>query len=88
MASSSNSARKTTKRKRVVPLESKIAVLERLKSGASHAKIAKEFVVGTSTVSDIKKEASVRAFASSMENMAMNKKERKVMHLADDHELD
>ena len=85
MASSSNSARKTTKRKRVVPIESKIAILERLKSRASHAK---EFVVGTSTLSDIKKEASVRAFASSMENMAMNKKERKVMCLADDHELD
>ena len=48
-----------------------------------------EFGVGTSTVGDIKKnEASIRSFASSMENMAMNKKGRKVMHLANDHELD
>ena len=55
----------------------------------SHAKIAKKFGVGISTVGDIKKnEASIRSFVSSMENMTMNKKGCKVMRLANDQELD
>ena len=51
-------------------------------------KIAEEFRGWDSTVGDIKREASIRLFASLMENMAMNKKGHKVMRLAIDHKLD
>ena len=85
----SSSARKPTKRRRVVlPIENKIAILDRLKGGASHAKIVDEFGIGTSTVGDIKDKAKIRSFASAMESMDMNKKGRKVMRLANDDKLD
>ena len=60
LESVSSSARKPTKRRRVVlPIESKIAILDRLKGGASHVKIADEFGIGTSTVGDIKDKAKI-----------------------------
>ena len=43
MASSSSSASKSKKRKRVVlPTESKIAILDQLKAGATQAQLAEE----------------------------------------------
>ena len=48
MASSSSSA---SKRKHVVLLlESKIAILDRLKAGATQAQLAEEYGIGSSTV--------------------------------------
>lgn len=90
MASSSSSASISKKRKRVVlPLEIKIAILDRLKAGATQAKLADEYGIGRLTVGDIKKsEDKIRSFASTMESMAMSKKGRKVMRLADDDRLD
>lgn len=90
MASSSSSASISKKRKRVVlPLEIKIAILDRLNAGATQAKLADEYGIGRSTVGDIKKsEDKIRSFASTMESMAMSKKGRKVMRLADDDRLD
>ena len=57
MASSSSSMRKSTKRRRIVPLiESKISILDRLKGGTYHVKLIDEFGTGTSTIGDIKKD--------------------------------
>ena len=52
MASLSGSARK--RKRLVLPLESKIAILERLKAGATQAQLAEEYGIGSSTVGDIK----------------------------------
>ena len=82
MASSSGSARKRTHL--VLPLESKIAILEQLKAGATQAQLAEENRIGSSTVGNIKKnEAKLRSFTSTMDNTAMNKKGRRVMRLTD-----
>ena len=61
-----SSAKKSQKRKRVVLIiDSKLAILDRLKEGVIHAKLADEYGIGTSTVGDIKKdEAKIRSFAS------------------------
>ena len=90
MASSSSSANKSRKRKHVVlPVESKIGILDRLKAGAIQTQLAEEYGIGSSTVGDIRKnEAKIRSFASTMDSMAMNKKVRKVMRLAYDDRLD
>ena len=87
MASLSSSANKSKKRKRVVlTIDSKLAILDRLKGGATQAKLADEY--GTSTVGEIKKdEAKIRSFASTTDGMAMSKKGRKVMRLSDDDKL-
>ena len=59
MASLSGSARK--RKRLVLPLESKIAILERLKAGATQAQLAEENGIGSLTVGDIKRnEAKVR----------------------------
>ena len=57
MASSSCSASSSRKRKRtVVSLETKLAILDRLKKGEIQAQLASEYGVGKSTVADILKE--------------------------------
>ena len=67
--------KKNAKRKRVVlPIES----YNRLFEGRSvPCKDADEFGVRTLTVGDNKNEAGIQSFASSMENMSINKKGRK-----------
>ena len=85
MATSSTKC-SSKKRKRVVL--TLVAILDRLKS-ETQEKHAAEYGVGRSTIGDIKKsEDKLRAFASTMEGLAMNSKGRKVMRLADDEELD
>ena len=59
----------------------------------TQAKLADECGVGSSTISDIKKnEDKIRSFASTMDSMAgqpaMSKKGHKVIRLADDDRLD
>ena len=90
MASSSSSVNKSRKRKHVVlPVESKIGILDRLKAGAIQTQLAEEYGIGSSTVGDIRKnEDKIRSFASTMDRMAMNKKVRKVMRLTYDDRLD
>jgi len=47
---------KMMKRKRVVlSLEDKLGILDRLKAGASHTKLAEEYGIGKATVGDLKK---------------------------------
>ena len=83
MATLSSSAKKSKKRKHVV-----LTILDCLKGGATQAKLADEYGIGTSTVGEIKKdEAKIRSFASTMDGMAMSKKGRKVMRLSDDDKL-
>ena len=78
------------KRKRaVLSLECKLTILDRLKAGATQEKLSHEYGIGRSTVGYIKKnEDKIRSFASTMESMAISKKGRKVMRLADDGKLD
>ena len=61
--------------------------LNRLKN-EKQEKLVAEYGVGHSTISDIKSEDKLRAFASTMEGLAMNTKGRKVIRLADDEKLD
>ena len=78
------------KRKRVVlSLENKLSILDRLAKNERPTKIAKEFGIGNSTVTDIKKnESSIRSFVSTMESLSVSSKERKIMRLADDEKVD
>ena len=47
-------------------IDSKLAILDCLKGGATHAQLADEYTIGTSTIGDIKKEeANIRWFTSS-----------------------
>ena len=63
-------------------IDSKLAILESLKGGATQAELADEYAIGTLTIGDImKEEANIRWFTSMMDGMAMNKKGHKVMHL-------
>ena len=67
----------------------KLTVLKKIAGGASLASIAKEYGIGKSTVSDIKKnEEKLMKFASGMESFSVDSKSRKIMHLANDDELD
>ena len=78
------------KRKRVVlSLENKLSILDRLAKRERATKIAIEFGIGNSTVTDIKKnESSIRSFVSTMESLSVSSKERKIMRLADDEKVD
>ena len=77
------------KRKRVVPsLENKSSILNRLAKGKKGTKVASEFGIGNSTVTDLKKESRIRSLVSSMESLSVCVKERKIMRLADDEKVD
>ena len=78
------------KRKHVtLSIVEKLTVLEKIAGGASLANIAKEYGIGKSTVSDIKKnEEKLMKFASGMESFSVDSKSRKIMRLANDDELD
>lgn len=78
------------KRKRVVlSLENKLRILDRLAKGEKAMKIASEFGMGNSTVTDLKKnESRIRSFVSLMESLLVCSKERKIMRLADDEKVD
>ena len=78
------------KRKRVVlTLENKLSILDRLAKGEKASKIASEFGIGNSTVTDLKKnESKIRSFVSSMESLSVCLKERKIMRLAEDEKVD
>ena len=72
----------------VILLESKIAILDRLKAGATQENLANECGIRCSSVGDMKKnEDKIQSFALTMESVAMSKKGRKVMCLADDDKL-
>ena len=90
MATSSSAQSVPKKRKRVVlTLENKLAILDRLKTGATQEKLASEYGIGRSTVGDLKKnEDKIRSFALTMENTAISTKGRKVMRICDDEKLD
>ena len=70
-------------------IREKLTVLKKIAGGASLASIAKEYGIGKSSVSDIKKnEEKLKKFASGMENFSVDSKSRKIMCLANDDELD
>ena len=73
------------KRKRVLSLENKLSILDRLAKSEKATKVASEFGTGTSTVTDLKKnESRFRWFVSSTESLSVCTKERKIMRFADD----
>ena len=63
------------KRKRtVLSIETKLEICKRLKKGATATALSKEFEVGKSTISDIKKnEEKLISFASKMDSTASEK---------------
>ena len=73
----------------VLSTETKIAILVHLKAGVTQEKLADEYKIRRLTVGNIKKnEDKVQLFMSTMESMAMSKKGRTVMRLADNNKLD
>ena len=69
-------------------IDSKLAILDSLKEGATQAELADEYTIGTSIIGDImKEEANIRWFTSMMDGMATNKKGHKVMHLSNNDKL-
>ena len=79
-----------SKRKRVVlSLEKKLEVIEYLSKGFTQSEAARNFGVARSTVSDIKKsEEKLREFCTTMDDLSMPTKSRKVMRQANDNALD
>ena len=71
MAASSWSALCSLKRKRtVVSLETKVAILDRLKKGETQVRLVSEYGIGTSTVFDIKKnEEKILDSATTMDSL-------------------
>ena len=77
------------KRKRVVlSLENKLSILNRLAKGEKATKVASEFGIGNSMVTDLKKKSRIWLLVSSMESLYVCSKERKIMRLADDEKVD
>jgi hypothetical protein len=78
-----------TKRKRVVlNIQQKLRIIERLETGETGSKLAAEFKVGTSTISDIKlAKTNLRQFAAilDLESVAVK---RRTMKLCADPPLD
>ncbi|KAJ8030305.1 Jerky protein-like-like [Holothuria leucospilota] len=77
------------KRKRVVlTIDKKLAILKRLSDGESATRLAEEMGVGKSTISDIKKTGpKLKEFASNME-LSSSPASKKTMRLSKDSELD
>jgi len=71
------------KRKHVtLSIEQKLTILEKIAGGASLTTIAKDYGIGKSTVSDIKKnEDKLKSFAVGMETFSIDSKSRKIMRL-------
>ena len=80
---------KGKKRKRVVlSIESKLTILEKIAKGVTQARVAEEYNIGQSTITDLKKkEAKLKEFASTLDNQGMSST-RKIMRLAKDQELE
>ena len=80
--------KKSSRNHVVLTVDGKLAVLDCLKAGATQEKVAEEFGMGCATVGDLKKnEDKIQSFASTMETLTMNKKECKVMWLAENDKL-
>ena len=77
------------KRKRVVlPIESKLKVLDSVAKGVGYSELSNKFGIGKSTITTLKKnEVTIREFASTLESKSISG-DRKVMRLAKDNELD
>lgn len=79
----------STKRKRVVlTIEDKLNILEQLERGVSGAILSRQYGVGTSTISDIKKQSqAIKDYASKLDSQDGSSK-RKTMKLAENQELE
>ena len=65
MATSSSSVKKSKQKFTII--DSKLAILDSLKGGATQAELADEYAIGTSIIGDIMKEvANIRWFTSMM----------------------
>lgn len=79
----------STKRKRVaLSIADKLKILEELERGVSGANLARQYNVGTSTISDIKKQSqTIKDYASKL-NSEDGSTKRKSMKSAENQELD
>ena len=79
---------KPKRKRKVLSLEDKLTILDRMSKGERQVNLASEFGVGTSTVADLKKKGLIREFVATMDSLSVSVKERKIMRLADDEKLD
>ena len=81
--------RTISKRKRVVlSIDSKRAKMGKIKDGVPGIKLAEQYEVGRSTITDLKRnEDKIREFAAGIENQCIGKV-RKVMRLGKDEQLE
>ena len=85
---SSSSGIQKRKRK-VLSIDTKLAILESLSKGVNHAKLSEQYGVGKSTISDIKKsEQKVKEYASTRETAIGVSTSKKVMQLAKEDKLE
>ena len=64
----------------VLSLENKLSILNRLAKGKRVTKIASEFGIGNSTMTDLNT-SSIRSFVSTMESLSVSSKQHKIMRL-------
>ena len=68
--------------KRKIPLNAKLAILDSLYKGNGQARLAEEYGVGKSTISNTKKsEKKIRGYVTVLDNQSVSTS-RKVMRLA------
>ena len=73
---------------KVLSIDTKLAILEFLSKGVSQAKLAEQYGVGKSTISDIKRsEQKVNEYASTLDSQGVSTS-RKVMRLAKEDKLE
>ena len=69
-------------------IDSKLAILRKIKEGVPQIRLAEQYGVGRSTITDLKKnEDKIREFAEGIENQGISKV-RKVMRLGKDEQLE
>ena len=72
----------------VLSIDSKLAILKKLVEGVPQIRLAEEYGVGRSTITDLKRnEQKLQQFASTIENQGISTG-RKIMRLAKEEQLE
>ncbi len=88
MAEAIGSVSSTKRKRKVLTIEAKLAILNSLSKGISKASLAEEYGVGKSTISDIKNnEQKLKEYASHLDNQGVSQA-RKIMRLAKEDKLE
>ena len=89
IAAAKMASSRTVKRKRVVlSIETKLAILDKVAKGATQSDLAREYNIGRSTVTDLKRnEAKLREFATGLDDQGISSS-RKIMRLAKEQQVE